>query len=265
MKKGLEVYSSVQVGSLRLALSFIILLPVAFHKRSSIRRRDIPWLAVVGWSGSGFPAFLFALAQTHISSGVAGILNSLTPLFTLVLGMTFFGLPFRWSWVAGIGMGLTGVLLIIGQINGWAFGPVGWYALAALSGTVFYALSGNTVKARLAHLDAMTIGSIGFVWVGIPALLILAGTDFTHRIMVAPGSLQAFGAICLLALLGTVFASVLYYHVVQKTNQVFASMVSYLIPLIALAWGFADGESIHTVFLAGLVLILAGVYLTRNR
>jgi drug/metabolite transporter (DMT)-like permease len=265
MKRGLEVYSAQQVAALRLSISFLSMLPLALQRCNRVTRKDWPWLAVVGWAGSGFPAFLFALAQTRISSAVAGILNALTPLFTLVLGMLFFGLPFRRAWLSGILLGLLGVGLIVGQLNGWAFGTLGWYALAALGGTIFYAISGNTVKQRLAHLDAFTIGSLGFAVVGLPALLLLFSSDFLVRLADTPGACQALGYISLLALFGTVFASVLFYYVVQQTNQVFGSMVSYLIPLVALGWGVADGEAIHWIFLAGLVLILAGIHTTRQR
>lgn len=264
MKRGLEVYAPQQVAAIRLSISFLTMLPLALSRLSRIRPADWKYLAIVGWAGSGFPAFLFALAQTQISSAVAGMLNALTPIFTLLLGMIGFGLPFRWNWLLGILLGLTGVTLIIGQLNGWAFGPLGWYAAAALAGTIFYALSGNTVKQHLSHLDSFTIGSLGFLTVGIPALLVLAGTDFTWRLSEVPGAWQALGYLTLLALLGTVFASILFYYVVQKTNQVFGSLVSYLIPVVAIAWGLADGESLHQLFFVGLTLILAGVYTARN-
>lgn len=263
MKRGLEVFAPEQVAALRLGISFTAMLPLALWRMGRIRRSEWPWLAVVGWAGSGFPAFLFALAQTRISSGIAGILNALTPVFTLLLGMLFFGLSFRWSWTGGILLGLLGVGLVIGQLNGWTFDSMGWYALAALGGTVFYAISGNTVKQRLAHLDAFTIGSMGFATVGVPALILLFGSDFTRRMDTVPGAWAALGYIALLALFGTVFASVLFYHVVQRTNQVFGSMVSYLIPLVAVGWGVADGEHMHWIYLAGLGLILAGVHTTR--
>lgn len=264
MKRGLEVYGPGQVAALRLGISFVAMLPLALWRLNRVRRGEWPWLAVVGWAGSGFPAFLFALAQTRISSGVAGILNALTPVFTLLLGMLFFGLSFRWSWLAGILLGLLGVGLVIGQLNGWTFDSLGWYALAALGGTVFYAISGNTVKQRLPHLDAFTIGAMGFATVGPPALIVLFGSDFTHRLVTAPGAWAALGYIALLAIIGTVLASVLYYYVVQRTNQVFGSMVSYLIPLVAVGWGVADGEEMHWIYLAGLALILAGVHTTRK-
>lgn len=264
MKKGLDAFSSEQVAAIRLSISFLCMVPMAISRYNQVARKDWKHLIVVGWAGSGFPAFLFALAQTRIPSAVAGMLNSLTPLFTLLLGMLFFGLSFRWSWLLGIILGLLGVTLIIGQINDWTFGSAGWYALAALGGTIFYAISGNTVKTHLGHLDSFTIGSLGFATVGMPALLVLFSTDFTYRLTEIEGAWLSMGYISLLALFGTVFASILFYYVVQRTNQVFASMVSYLIPLVAIGWGLLDGENLHWIFIVGMVLILIGVQTTRK-
>ena len=264
MKRGLDTFSAEQVAALRLSISFLAMLPLALRRYPKAARKDWKHLVVVGWAGSGFPAFLFALAQTRIPSAVAGMLNSLTPIFTLLLGMLFFGLSFRWSWLIGIFLGLLGVTLIIGQMNNWTFGAAGWFALAALGGTVFYAISGNTVKTYLGHLDSFTIGSLGFATVGIPALLLLFSTDFLYKMAAVEGAWASLGYITLLALFGTVFASVLFYYVVQRTNQVFASMVSYLIPLVAIGWGLLDGEHLHWIFLVGMALILAGVQTTRK-
>lgn len=265
MKRGLDAYDPIQVAGLRLTISFLAMLPFALRNARKVKRKDWPYLVIVGWAGSGFPAFLFALAQTRISSAVAGMLNSLTPIFTLAIGMLFFGLIFRRSWLLGILLGLIGVFLIIGQINHWTLGNTGWFALAALGGTIFYAISGNTVKAHLQHLDSMTIGSLGFSTVGIPACLVLFSTDFIDRLQTNPVAAHSLGYIAILAIFGTVIASILFYYLIQKTDQIFGSMVSYLIPLVAVGWGILDGESMHWTYLAGLVLILAGVRTARSK
>ena len=264
MKRGLEIYDPIQVAGLRLSISFLAMLPLAVRNWHKVTRRDWPFLVIVGWAGSGFPAFLFALAQTRISSAVAGMLNSLTPIFTLALGMLFFGLAFKRAWLTGILLGLIGVFIIIGQVNHWTFGTAGWYALAALGATMFYATSGNTVKARLGHLDSMTIGSLGFFTVGFPALLVLFSTDFMFQLQTEPLAWSAMGYIALLAIFGTVIASLLFYYLIAETDQIFGSMVSYLIPLVAVGWGLLDGETLHWTYLAGLVLILAGVRTARS-
>ena len=120
------------------------------------------------------------------------------------------------------------------------------------------------MKTYLGHLDSFTIGSLGFATVAIPALLLLFSTDFLYKMAAVEGAWASLGYITLLALFGTVFASVLFYYVVQRTNQVFASMVSYLIPLVAIGWGLLDGEHLHWIFLVGMALILAGVQTTRK-
>jgi drug/metabolite transporter (DMT)-like permease len=265
MKRGLEVYDPLQVAALRVSISFAALLPLALSRIRFVAARDWPHFVVVGWAGSAIPAFLFALAQTRIDSAVAGMINSLTPLFTLLVGMLFFQLRFKSHWLLGIVTGLIGVLLIIGRLNDWTFGPTGWYALAALIATFFYALSGNTVKARLAHLDTYTISSLGFFTAGPPAFLVLLGSGFVSRTQAVSGAWEAIGYIALLALLGTVLASVVFYYLIKLTDQIFGSMVSYLIPLVALGWGVLDGEVLHLSYFIGLLFILSGVHLARSK
>lgn len=265
MKRGLEVYDPVQVAALRVSISFGALLPIALLRLRQVLREDWRHFIVVGWAGSAIPAFLFALAQTEIDSAIAGMINSLTPLFTLLVGMLLFQLRFRRHWLLGIVTGLTGVVLIIGRLNDWAFGPGGWYALAALVATIFYALSGNTVKARLTHLDTYTITSMGFLTAGPPALMVLFYSGFVERTLETPGAWAAIGYITLLALFGTVLASAVFYYLIQLTDQIFGSMVSYLIPLVALGWGVLDGEVLHLTYFVGLIFILLGVHLSRSK
>lgn len=264
IKKGLIAFSADQVGALRMGVSALAFLPLlAYH----FRRMDWskwPYLLVVGFAGSAVPAFLFAIAQTKISSSLAGILSSLTPLFTLVLGILLFQKSAGWSKVLGIFVGLFGAAVLISGGTGMGISGNGWYALLVLLACACYALSANTVGSFLQNMNPVAISAASFSIAGLPALLYLLTTDFWSVVTNDPHGLLSLGAITVLALLSTVWASVLFFRLIQWTNAVFASMISYMTPVVALAWGVFDGEPVALLHIFGLALILSGVYLVKN-
>ncbi len=264
IKKGLEVYSSNQLATMRLSISALAFLPVLAY-----RFRRVDWsrwkhLLVVGLTGTAIPAFMFAIAQTQISSSVAGLLNSLTPLFTLLLGMLLFGSSSNWGKVLGVLVGLGGaaMLILMGRQAGVEGNP--WYGLLVIVGTICYATSSNVVGSYLRDMSSVTISAASFVMVGLPALVFLFSTDFVQVLGYEEGAWQALAYITVLALFGTVLASIIFFRLVQWTTPVFASMISYLVPVVALSWGAFDGEPITLIHFLGMGLILSGVYLVKN-
>ena len=264
IKKGLEVYTPYQLGLLRLGISALAFLPFLVRRFSQIDWSRWKPLLLVGITGTGLPSMLFPLAQTEISSSVAGILNSLTPLFTLILGIIIFGSSFVWSKLLGVLLGLVGAAMLI--LFGNEVGLEGnmWYGLLIVFATICYATSANTVGKQLRGMRSLMISAVAFGMVGIPALLGLFATDFTHRLLHYEGGWLALGYIVILALASTVFASIVFFRLVQITSPVFSSMVSYLVPVVALFWGLVDGEAITILHFLGMALILAGVYLSRK-
>ncbi len=264
IKRGLDVYSSTQVACLRLSISSLAFVPLLVF-----RFRRIDWsrwkpLLTVGLTGTAIPAFMFSIAQTEISSSVAGVLNSLVPLFTLLLGVAFFGSTTRWIKVAGVLVGLLGaaLLILMGKQAGAQGNP--WYGLLVIVGTICYATSSNTVAAYLRDMSSLTISAAAFGMVGIPAIAYLFFTDFTQVLAYEEGAWLALGYIAILALFGTVLASVIFFQLIQWTTPVFASMISYLVPAVALSWGAFDGEPITLIHFLGMGLILSGVYLVKS-
>jgi len=250
---------------MRLAISAVAFLPFLLSRRREIDWKRLRYLIIVGVTGSGGPAFLFALAQTEISSSMAGILNSLTPLFTLFLGILFFGGSFSWAKALGVVLGFTGAVLLI--LLGTRSGVEGnlWYGLLVVLATLCYATSGNTVGAHLKDMNSLLIGSASFGIVGLPALLyLLLGTDFIHRMATVPEAWASLGYIAILALLGTFAASVIFFKLIQWTSPVFGSTVAFLIPIVALGWGLVDGEPITPYHFVGMAMILSGIYLSRR-
>lgn len=265
IKKGLEVYEPAQVACIRLSVSALAFLPIFLMRLSKLSWSQLGLLVIVGLTGSGIPAFLFATAQTHLSSSVAGILNSLTPVFTLLLGLTFFGASTPSTKITGIVLGLLGALalMMLGQNQGGAANL--WYGGLIVLGAVCYATSSNIVGHHLRNMNSLTISAVSFFMIGVPAIIyLLAGTDFSSQLAHAPGAWEALGYLTILALGGTVFASVLFFKLIQSTSPVFGSTVSYIVPAVALFWGVGDGELISSAHFTGLGLILAGVYFSRH-
>lgn len=264
IKRGLVAFSYDEVALLRIGISALAFFPFAIRALSRVERKDLKYILIVGVSGNFLPGFLFPLAQLQISSSVAGIINSITPLFTLILGVLFFNTSFKWSKLTGIFIGFLGVLLLI------FFRATGdnseniWYALFALLAAVCYATSVNTLGAYLKHVKSLDISSISFLMIGTPVVLYWFNTDIWHKLQTHPQAWESLGYLAILALLGTVLATLLFFYLVQRTNALFASTVAYLIPLVAVAWGALDGEAIGIFHIVAMALILLGVYLSKK-
>lgn len=264
IKKGLETFPFEQVASIRLGVSALLLLPYLAWQFRRINWSRWPLMIVVGLTGTGIPSFLFPIAQTQISSSAAGILNSLSPVFTLLIGALFFRSKVSWLKILGVITGLMGaVLLILSGKQGGAEGNV-WYGGFVILATLCYGTSSNLVAYKLRDMNPVAISATSFVMVGLPALLFLFQTDFTERMQTQPESWTALGYISLLALMSTVMASIIFFQLVHRTNPVFASTVSYIVPAVAVMWGLFDGEHIGLFHVLAMVLILAGVYLSRH-
>ena len=264
IKKGLVAYSPQQVASLRISISAIALFPYFLLRYQLIDWSKAKYYAIVGFAGSCIPSFLFAFAQTQINSSITGVLSSLTPLFTLLLGLLFFGIKFSWSKTFAVLVGLSGAsfLILFGKEAGLEGNNA--YGLLVMLGSILYAISANTIKNNLQNVDVLTLSAVSFFMIGIPALSYLFTTNFIEVLTTHEQGFTSFGYITLLALVGTVIASVLFFKLVQMTNAVFASMVSYLIPLVALLWGAIDQEPITIYHFVGMSLILFGVWLGKR-
>jgi drug/metabolite transporter (DMT)-like permease len=265
MKNALKVYSASQVATMRMFFSFLFLLPLTIRNFHKVPVKFLLMITLVGLLGNGLPAILFANAQTKLSSSTAGVLNSLTPLFTLIIGVAFFKQYFSSTKITGIVIGMIGaIVLIVFKANGSIETnyQYGYYIFLA---TLCYAWSVNLIKNYLHELPAIAISSMALLFIG-PAYgyYLFAHTDFIYTTMHEVGAGQALGFVLLLALFGTAISLVLFNKLVQITTPVYAASVTYLIPIVALFWGFIDGEPISYIQLIGLVGILVGVYLANK-
>lgn len=254
------------VGALRIVISFLVLLPLAIARLGRVRRRHWMVLAIVGVISNAAPSFLYAQAQTHIDSNTAGILNSLTTLFTLIIGLAFFKLKPRWFNIGGVLIGLIGAVGLIHFSGDGGFVFNIRYAVYILIATLFYATAVNLIKEYLADLDALSITSVSFLIIGLPlTVYLLAFTDFVHDLSSTSEAWAGLGYISILGIVGTALALIFFNKLIKMTSALFAASVTYMIPIVAIAWGLLDGENLEWNYLLWIVMILLGVYLVNAK
>lgn len=264
IKKGLVGLTPMQLGSLRIIFAAIFLLLVGFKSSVKIPHAKWKYIALTASLGTFIPAYLFAVAQTQIDSTVSSILNSLTPLNTLIFGVFAFGLTFRRSQVFGVVIGLIGTFLLI--INGALHHPEQnyYYAILVLIASFCYAINVNLIKKYLSDLSPLSITTGNFLVLLLPALFVLFFSGFFE--VIKEESVQhSLLFILILGVLGTGVANIIFFRIIQISSPVFATSVTYLIPVVAFGWGLLDNEMLTPVQFLGAFIILFGVYLSAKK
>jgi drug/metabolite transporter (DMT)-like permease len=264
MKIGLKSFSSDQAAGIRMLLASLVLLPYSIKNLKFLQKKDLPNLLIAGFIGSFIPAFLFTKAQTQIDSALAGMLNSLTPLFTFTIGLLFFKTKFKWLQALGLTVGLIGALGLITSGKDLSFSSINSYALLIILATTFYGININTIKAKLSHLSGVQITSLSFFFTGPAALIYLLTTDF-QPVFEVPNWPIHFLALAALGIVGTALAMLLMNSLIRHITAVFASSVTYIIPIFAIFWGVVDGENISLFQVICMSFILGGVYLINKK
>jgi drug/metabolite transporter (DMT)-like permease len=264
IKKGLIGLTALQLGSLRIIFAAVFLLLIGFKSLSKIPVRKWKYIALTSLFGTFIPAYLFAIAQTEIDSSVSSILNSLTPLNTLILGALVFGLQFKRNQIFGILIGLIGSALLI--LNGAIHHPEQnyYYAILVLIASICYAVNVNLIKKYLHDLSPLSITTGNFMVLFFPASLILFFSGFfevVHDVKVQESVLF----IMVLGVVGTGIANILFFKLIQMSSPVFATSVTYLIPVVAFCWGLLDNEMLTPVQFFGAFIVLIGVYLSAKK
>ncbi|TPD65429.1 DMT family transporter [Flavobacterium microcysteis] len=264
IKKGLVGLTPFQLGSLRMIFAAVFLLAVGFKSLRNIKQHQWKYIAITAMMGTFFPAFLFSIAQTQIDSSISAVLNSLTPLAALVLGALVFGLNFQRRQIFGVTIGLLGSVLLIlsGAVN--HPGQNYWYATLAVAGAICYAVNVNLIKKYLSDVNPLSITVGNFAVLLVPALIILFTTDF-HEVAHLPNVTTSMLFVSILAVFGTCVANVLYFKLIQISSPIFASSVTYMLPIVACFWGILDGESLTLVQALGAFIVLIGIYLSAKK
>lgn len=266
IKKSLIGLTPYQLGALRVIISGLFIFAVGLNTLKEVAKPQWKWLIISGFLGTFFPAFLFAIAETEIDSGVVSVLNSLVPLNTILLGFAVFKIASTKRQIVGVIIGFVGTSILIGK--GAELNPNQNYLYAGfvLLATIMYAFNVNIIKRYLQDVKAITIAAGNFAAIMIPAFVVLLFVDFfSTETFNREGFLMSIGYVVILSAFGTALAKVLFNKLVQMATPVFASSVTYLMPVIALIWGLLDGEGFSLSQLLATGLILIGIYLANRR
>ena len=266
MKRGLDSFSSYQVAALRIFIAFLFLLPLAFRHIKKIHFKYLPAFIAMGVFGNLIPAFLFTQAETLISSALTGMLNSVTPVFALIIGLIMLKEKVKLLQIIGLATGIIGAigLLSLGK-NSESSGNIYLGGAMVLLATFFYGLSVNIIKAKLGNVSAVTATIFALCIVGPFAGIYLFTTDFIEVMQTKPLAFDSLKYVCILAIFGTSLSLIVFNILIKEAGTLFASSVTYFIPIVAMLWGALDGEAItvaHSIF---IVVILAGVWLVNKK
>jgi drug/metabolite transporter (DMT)-like permease len=266
IKKSLIGLSPMQLGSLRIIITGFILFIAGFNSFKNLSKSTIKWIALSGFLGTFFPAFLFAFAETEIDSAIASILNSIVPINTILFGFLAFNILSTKRQIIGVLIGFTGAILLIS--NGAAINPNQnyWYALLVIIATIMYAFNINIIKRHLQNISPLTIAVGNFTVIIIPAFLVLIYSGFfTQQVLQGHNFSNSIFYVFLLSLFGTAIAKVLFNNLVQISTPVFASSVTYIMPIVAVFWGLLDNEVFSFWQGIATLIILGGVYLANSK
>ena len=266
IKKGLIGLNAYQLGSLRIVFTAMFLFVIGFKSFKKIEKRHYKPVIVSALLGTFIPVYMFAFAETEIDSSIASILNSLTPLNTLIFGFFFFKMSFSKNQLLGVIIGLLGTLLLI--VSGANLNPEQnyWFSVFVIVASVCYAFNVSIIKIYLQDLNAMSIAVGNFAVITIPALVVLSFTGFFKMEIITSEEVRtSMLYLVLLAIFGTGIAKVMFNRLVQISTPIFASSVTYTIPIIALIWGVLDGERLSMLQIVATVIILLGVFLANRK
>ena len=256
-----------ELGALRVAIAFLALTPLLFRSFKYLNRQNIIFLAIAGICGSGLPPFLFAYAETSLNSSIVGMLNSLVPLFTIIIGSLFFRFKISNVHYIGIGIAVFGTYLIVKEqleilsISFDSLKPM----LAVILATVCYATSLNVIKYKLGGVKSTAITSLSFLMIAPFAFGYLAYSPFLERINTQENIMEGVGAIVILAVIGTAIAVLLFNKLIKMSSPIFASSVTYFIPIVAIIIGWLIGETITLYQIIGMGILIVGVLVVNKK
>lgn len=255
IKKSLESFTTFQISSLRIFITFICLLPVALRNIHKINKENIISIVVIGVIGNGLPTYLSPIAQTRIDSSLAAMLNSLSPVFTLLIGIVVYKRKGIKTQIVGVFLGFLGA---IGLLYNKSF-TFNYYGLFVVLAAFFAGFSANEVS-KIKGINGLQITSLAFFLIGPAAIIYLFCTSFTGAVHTEHW-IRNLGFIAILAILGSATALALFYLLIRDTSPVFASVVTYSVPVVATLWGINDNEHLTSFMVVSVIFILTGVYI----
>jgi drug/metabolite transporter (DMT)-like permease len=258
-EKGINAFTPYQVGSLRILIASLVLLPVALKNLSKFTKKNIPLFIIVGLAGNFIPSFLFPIAETGIQSSLAGLLNMGTSLFIVILSIFFFKSKITTIQLLGFLTGSIGLVLIVSNQIDLGENSLS-HSMIALSATLFYAISLSVIKFKLQHEKPLVITSLAFFSMLIPAIIACFVTN-SFGVLTKPEVIKGLPYLATLSIIGTALAVLVFNYLIVISTPLFASSVTYVIPVVALFFGVIDGEKFELTNIFWMVLIFTGVYL----
>ena len=265
MQFGLKGVNSIQLGSLRILFAALFLMIVGYKHITKIPLYKWKYIALTSLFGTFIPAYLFAIALSKIDGSVSAILNSLTPLNTLLVGLFFFGLDVQRRQIFGVIIGFIGCVLLVLFGDGENTTENYYYAILIVIASLFYGINVNFIKKYLSDLKPLTISTGNFLIMLFPALLVLYFSDF-FAIATDEKVVTSLGFIAVLGIVGTGFSNILFFRLIQLSSPVFASSVTYIIPVVAFILGFfVMDETLSLLQGLGALIVLVGVYFSSRK
>ena len=264
IKKSLIGLTPIQLGALRTLIASFFILAIGFNHLKNIHKRHWKYIFFSSLLGTFFPVFLFAYAITGIDSSVASILNSMTSLNAMIVGTLFFGMPFKRIQFTGALIGLAGTILLIIESSSLNPNQNYWYAILALAASLGYSFNANIIKKYLYDISAMSITVGHFAILIIPVFLILVFSGFFVTIEFNAQTNSSLIYLVILSIFGTGLAKIIFNKLIQISSPVFSTSVAYLIPIVAVIWGYSDGEKVSFLQLFAGTIILTGIYIVNR-
>ena len=266
IKKSLESFHNpYQVGALRVFISGIMLAPIALANIKKFPRKDLLWISIAAFCGNFIPMFLYPIAETKISSSIAGVVNSMMPIFVIIVGALAWKTKTTSRHVIGIVISFAGVLLMMTSGAEDTDAHI-FYIVLVLFATLLYAVSTTTAAAKLVHIPAKLLSAFVFFYVlALPSLVALMFSGFFSEFDFSKEKWVGLGYVSLLSVFGTGLAMMLQYRLMNISGALFASTVTLLMPIVAVAWGFIDGERLSAFQILGGLVILTGLIFLRSK
>lgn len=265
IKKSLEHFNPYEVGALRVLISGIVLMPYAISKIKLFPRRHLKWLIIAAFTGSFIPMFLFPMAETEISSSIAGIINSMMPIFVIIVGSLAWKFSTTKRQLLGVLISFAGACIL--ALGSGESGDIKIYPiLLLLLATLLYAISTTTIKSKLHEVPAILMSAYIFSFVlFLPSLIALIFSGFFRDLTLNQSTLEGLGFVAILSIFGTGLAMMMNYKLLSISTPLFASTVTLLMPIVAIIWGILDGEKLTTQQSVGALVILAGLIFLRSK
>lgn len=266
IKKGLTVYSPLEVAGIRIFTASLFMMPFAISRFRRVDKKYYFLIFFTGFIGSFIPAILFAVAQTRLDSAITGIMNALTPAFVMIVGVLFYRQRTTMLQVAGLILAFGGTAMLMFIRTGGTVENVNFFMLLVVLATLLYGINVNILKFNLSEIGHLAISSISIFSIGfLAAAQLFFFTDFTQKLMHEEKAFLALFYITFLGMIGTGFALMLFNKLLKITSPIFSSSVTYFIPIVAVFWGIIDGERLTLLHFLSMAVIITGVFMTNRK